>query len=823
MSFTNVPSSAVLRRAALFVLYFVISLIPATAQTLLSGRVTDASGQALPGANVQVLERSLGDAANAEGRYRIAGLEPGAWRVQISFVGYETLERRVIIAAGTPEMRLDFSLREQTLSMEPLIVRATRATERTPMTFTDIDKTTIARNNTGLDAPYLFRWTPSAVETSDAGAGVGYTGIRIRGSDATRINVTINGIPLNDSESQSVYWVNMPDFLSSVENIQIQRGVGASTNGPGAFGASINLQTKQLSSEAFADLGLSGGSFNTWRRHVRFGSGRLGNGFSIEGRYSHVSSDGYVDRASSDLRSGFVTAGWTGDRSLLKFNVITGQERTYQAWYGIPKDYLKDPQLRRFNPAGTERPGEPYENETDNYRQTHYHLIYNTQWHPRWNLNLALHYTRGAGYYEQYKAQQAFAEYGLSDVSTGNDTIRSTDLVRRLWLDNHFYGGVYSLTWRSEDERTEVTTGGAYSIYDGLHFGEIVWAQFAGSMAGRHRYYENDARKTDFNMYQKWNRRIGSRWDAYLDVQYRRVGYDFLGYNRNLEQVDQNVALSFFNPKIGAQYQFNTRTQAYASLAVGNREPNRNDYTENSPDTRPLSERLYNAEAGYRHSGELGALGINGYYMFYRNQLVLNGQINDVGEYMRVNVDRSSRLGLEIMAEIRPIKSLRLAANYTLSRNRVAAFTEYVDQYDAEFNWIGQLAVERSQTHLAFSPSHIANAEVEWNLWADASEQRRLSATLLNKYVGRQFIDNSSDEANALPAYFYSDLRLEYQLQPAFARSLGLNLLVQNLWNAQFASNAWSYRYQADGALLLDQGFFPQAGRNVLLGLTLGF
>lgn len=812
-----------LHRTALSVFLWIAFSATAGAQAVLSGRVTDAAGSPLPGANVLVIGYSQGDAADAEGRYKINDLEPGHWRVQVSFVGYEPMVKKAVIAPGTAELRLDFTLHEGSFYMEPLIVRATRATERTPMTFSNIDKATIARNNTGVDAPYLFRWTPSAVETSDAGAGVGYTGIRIRGSDATRINVTINGIPLNDSESQSVYWVNMPDFLSSVDNVQIQRGVGASTNGAGAFGASINLQTKPLSNEAFADLSLGAGSFNTWRRNVRFGSGRLGGGFSIEGRYSHISSDGYVDRASSDLRSGFVTAGWTGDRSLLKFNVITGQERTYQAWYGIPKDYLKDPVLRRYNPAGTERPGDPYENETDNYRQTHYHLIYNTQWHPQWNLNLALHYTRGAGYYEQYKAQQAFAQYGLDNVTTDNDTIRSSDLVRRLWLDNHFYGGVFSTTWNSSDQKTEMVTGGAYSIYEGLHFGDIIWAQFAGTMPKGFRYYENDARKTDFNIYQKWNRRLAERWDAYVDVQYRRVGYDFLGYNRNREQVDQNVALQFFNPKFGAQYQTGKHSTAYASFAVGSREPNRNDYTENTPDTRPLTERLYNAEAGYRHNGQRSALSINGYYMFYRNQLVLNGQINDVGEYTRVNVDRSYRLGLEMMAEVRPIKSLRISANYTLSRNRVAAFTEYVDQYDADFNWTGQLAVERRQTHLAFSPSHIANAELEWIFRADAAGQPLLSATLMSKYVGRQFIDNSSDAANVLPAYFYSDLRLEYQLRPAFARNLSLNLLVQNLWNAQFASNAWSYRYQAEGTLLLDQGFFPQAGRNILLGLTLGF
>ena len=792
-------------------------------QTTLSGRILDATGAPLPGANVVLEERVQGDVADAQGQYRITDVPPGTWTLRASFVGYETQRQKVTIAPNTGTLTLDFRLAEQGLNMEPLIVRATRATERTPMSYVLLDKSAIERNNVGLDAPYLFRWTPSAVETSDAGAGVGYTGIRIRGSDATRINVTINGIPLNDAESQIVYWVNMPDFLSSVDNVQIQRGVGASTNGAGAFGATINLQTNSLPAEAYAGVNLGAGSFNTLRRNVQFGSGRLGNGFSIEGRLSHISSDGYIDRASSDLRSWYLSAGWMGDRSLLKFNVFSGQERTYQAWYGVPAEFLNDPKLRRFNPAGTERPGEPYDNEIDNYRQTHYQLIRNTQLSSNWNLNLALHYTRGAGYFEQYKAEQAFAGYGLPDLVAGGETISQTNLIRRLWLDNHFYGGVYSLTYRSADTRIEAVLGGAYSIYEGLHFGEVVWAEFAGSLPKGFRYYENDARKTDFNIYQKLNYRLSDKWDSYLDLQYRRVGYDFLGYNIELEQVDQTLRLGFFNPKFGMQYRPGPRAEAYASFAVASREPNRNDYTQSTPDARPLPEQLYNTEIGYRYAGKKGAVAANVYHMYYRDQLVVNGEINQVGEYVRINVPRSFRLGLELMTEYRPAEKLKLTANYTISRNRVSAFTEFVDEYDEDFNWTGQLAIERRNTALAFSPAHIANGELEWHLIGKPEDKKSLSAALLSKYVGKQYIDNASDEANALSPYFFSDLRVQYVIQPTFARRIGLTLLVQNLFNEQFASNAWSYRYTFDGAPLLDQGFFPQAGTNFLLGLNVGF
>jgi iron complex outermembrane receptor protein len=812
-----------MRQLLLLLATFILACLKLSAQSLVSGRIFDSNGKPMAGANVWISKLSKGDASDANGYYRIAEIPAGAHTIEVSYIGFETASRAIFIQPNKELTNLDFELRNAGYAMEPLLVRATRATRRTPMTFSSISKAEIQQQNIGLDAPYIFRWTPSAVETSDAGAGVGYTGIRIRGSDATRINVTINGIPLNDAESQSVYWVNMPDFLSSVDNVQIQRGVGASTNGAGAFGASINLQTNTMQHAPYASVGISGGSFNTFRRNIEFGSGRLTNGFNIEGRLSAINSDGYIDRASADLKSWYLGAGWTGKRSLLKFNIFSGQEKTYQAWYGVPGNYLNDPVLRRFNPAGTERPGEPYDNETDNYQQTHYQLLYNTQFSRGWNLNLALHYTRGAGYYEQYKANESFSNYGIPDVLTTSDTIRSTDLIRRLWLDNHFYGNVFALTWQSEDARFESVTGGAFNIYQGLHFGDIIWAEFAGTLPKNYRYYENDARKTDFNIYQKWNYRFATKWDAYLDLQYRAVDYRFLGYNRQLEQVDQDVALHFFNPKVGLQYRPDERSVAYASFAVGHREPNRNDFTENTPDTRPLPERLLNTELGWRLSGEKGAAGLNVYHMYYKNQLVLNGQINDVGEYVRINVDQSYRAGLELMTEYQLFQGLKGSVQYTLSQNRIIEFTEFVDVYDAEFSWLEQRAIVRRNAPLAFSPSHIANAGLEWRVFGQPQAKSQLGVRLMGKYVSRQFIDNSSDQNNTLKPYFFSDLSINYNLLPGFVRKIDFQLLIQNLFDAKFASNAWSYRYIFDQTTAVDQGFFPQAGINFLFGVKIAF
>ena len=794
----------------------------AWAQCVLTGRVSDENGQPLPGANVRILETQLGSATDEQGTYRITNVKPGAYTLKVTYIGYETAIGRALVTEGQRLLKLDVALESRLIQVDELIVRATRAGEKAPMTYTNLDAEEIGKSNLGQDVPFLLRWTPSAVVTSDAGTGIGYTGIRIRGTDPTRINVTINGIPLNDAESQGVFWVDLPDFTSSAADIQIQRGVGSSTNGAGAFGASINLNTAQLRTEPYAEINSTVGSFNTLKGNLQFGTGLLKDKFTIDGRFSRITSDGYIDRATADLQSYYLSGAYMGEKSSLRFITFSGQEVTYQAWYGVPPQYLDNEELRTFNPAGMEKEGEPYDDEVDDYRQTHYQLIYNNQLRPHLNLNLALHYTLGKGFYEQYKADQALADYGLDNITIGGEVVSTTGLVRRLWLDNDFYGAVYGLNFQSPSGRLDATLGGGYHVYEGLHFGEVTWAEFASNSEKDERYYENSARKSDFNIFTKFNYELLPRLNAYVDLQYRRVGYDFLGFNREAENVKQSVGLDFFNPKAGLYYELSPRSHAYASFAVANREPNRNDYVESTLDSRPEPETLYNTEVGYRRNWNKAALGLNFYHMYYRGQLALNGEVNDVGAYTRINIDKSYRLGLELMGGLEITSGLRLDANATLSRNRVVAFTEFADVYDAGFNWLGQEAIGHVHTDLSFSPDIITGANLTYEVFRK-DPKHGLAFSLLNKYVGRQYIDNTSDLENSIDPYTFSDLRIRYVFRPGFAREVALTLLARNLLDAQFETNAWSYRYIFDGDVALDQGYFPQAGRNFLMGVTVGF
>ncbi len=789
-------------------------------QCTVTGQVTDAEGEPLPGANVMITDIRKGGVADANGVYRIENVPVGEHAIQASYVGYASERKTTEVTQNVSKLIVHLQLKKRIVEIDELVVRATRATEKTPMTYVNLPKEELETNNLGQDVPFVLRWTPSTVVTSDAGAGIGYTGLRIRGTDPTRINVTINGIPLNDAESQGVFWVNLPDFLSSTSDIQVQRGVGTSTNGAGAFGASINLSTAELDEQAYARVNGSVGSFNTRKTNVQVGTGLLDDRFSFQGRLSTIQSDGYIDRASSDLDSWFISGAYQGEKSVLRANVFSGHEVTYQAWYGVPADSLDT--NRTFNSAGTEKDGAPYDNEVDDYRQTHYQVLYNVQATPNWNLNLAAHYTRGQGFFEQYKADQTLADYGIEAPRPGGVSIETTDLIRRLWLDNDFYGLVYSAGFLNNTNRLDLTLGGAFNIYEGRHFGEVIWARFAGDSEIRDRYYDNDARKTDFNIYGKLNYELLYGLNAYLDLQYRRVGYEFLGFNRAGENVTQNVDLHFFNPKAGLFYALDDQTNLYASFAVANREPNRNDYVETTADSRPEPETLYNTELGYRRNWQRAALGVNLYHMFYRNQLALNGEVNDVGAYTRVNIDRSYRLGVEVIGGFQLLDDLRLEGTATLSRNKVASFTEFIDVYDENFGYQGQEAIAREETDLSFSPEIIASGQLSWDVLAKA-EKQDLNVTLLSKYVGKQYIDNSSDENNVIDPYFFSDLRLRYQWQAPFAKEVTLTLLVQNLWDAEYETNAYSYRYQFAGERVVDRWYYPQAGRNFLLGLTLGF
>ena len=791
----------------------------ASAQVAISGRVSDTDGSPLVGANILVKGAENISVTDENGRYQLRRMDPGSYTVVVTYVGYRPAERSVAVEPGRSEaITLNFQLEAQATVLQELTVSATRADAKTPMTYTNLDEEELQANNLGQDAPYLLRWTPSAVVTSDAGAGIGYTGIRIRGTDPTRINITINGIPWNDAESQGAFWVNLPDFISSASDVQVQRGVGTSTNGAGAFGATINLNTSQRRDDPYFQTNTSIGSFNTLKGNVQFGTGVMPNKFSLDGRLSRIGSDGYIDRARADLNSWYLSGAYHGAKSILRFNTFSGHEVTYQAWNGVPPDLVDDPETRTFNSAGTEKAGDPYDNEVDDYRQTHYQLLFDHQLASTLELSLALHLTQGEGFFEQYKADEDLADYGLEPVGEVN----SSDLIRRRWLDNDFYGTVYALRYTSPDDRLTTTLGGGYHIYEGRHFGEVIWARFASNSEIRELYYDNDAEKRDLNVYGKVNYELLPDLNAYVDLQVRRVSYDFVGINNQGNPVPAGDDLSFFNPKAGIFYQITPRTEAYASFAVANREPNRNDYTENPVGRWPLPERLYNTEIGWKHRWNKAALGVNFYHMDYKDQLVLNGQVNDVGEYMRINVPKSYRMGVELVGGLAIAPRLDLNGNFTLSRNKVESFTEYVDAYDAEFNWLEQQTINREDTDLAFSPNAIAGGDLSFKV-LPAGGKHHLDLSLMGKYVGQQYIDNSSDENNVLDAYWFSDFRLQYRWETGFFKEIGLTFLVQNVFDQLYETNAWSYRYNYDGTNLVDQGLYPQAGRNYLLGLSVGF
>lgn len=789
------------------------------AQCTVTGTITDQGESPLPGANVLIPQLETGAVSGLDGTYSIPDVPPGKYTLQVSYVGYAPWTTTFTVQPGQEELILPVDLQPSGIDLGSVTVQATRADERTPMTFVNLQKADLEENNLGQDVPYLLRWTPSAVVTSDAGTGIGYTGIRIRGTDPTRINVTINGIPLNDAESQGVFWVNMPDFITSASDVQIQRGVGTSTNGAGAFGATININTSKVEREAFARINTSAGSFNTFKRNVQFSTGLLKNKFTIDGRLSKINSDGYIDRATADMESYYLSGAYVSDRTMIRFNTFSGHEVTYQAWYGVPAEFLDDPETRTFNPSGTEKPGAPYEDEVDNYRQTHYQLLFNQQLGVDWNANVALHYTQGQGFFEQYKANQDLAEYGFTTQIIDGEL---PDLVRRLWLDNDFYGGVYGLNYTGD--RLDATLGGGVHVYAGDHFGEIIWSELAKGLTPEEQYYQNDALKSDVNIYGRANYELVSRLRGYLDLQYRRVDYSFLGLNRAGNQVDQNVNLNFFNPKVGLHYAWDDRTSAYASFAVAHREPNRNDYVESTVQSRPNPEQLLDTEVGFKKQFDRAALEATGYYMFYNDQLVLNGELNDVGAATRINVDQSYRLGLELTGGYQILSNLDLQASTTVSRNRIQEFRQFVDVFQDDGGFTQEERLLENTT-LSFSPSLIAATELTWQPLANQPwmSNQSLSLSLLSKYVSKQYLDNTSDEENIIDPYFFSDVRLQYSLRNVLTKEVRFTVLLQNVFDAMYETNGWSYRYLSGGDEVLLRGYYPQAGRNILVGLTVDF
>ena len=701
--------------------------------------------------------------------------------------------------------------------LDEVSVNAIRAKTNTPIAFTNLNKQQIEKSNLGQDLPFLISSTPSVVTTSDAGAGIGYTGFRIRGTDPSRINVTINGIPLNDSESQGVWWVNMPDFASSLENIQIQRGVGTSTNGAAAFGASINLQTIGLNNKAYAITNNSVGSYNTLKNNIEFGSGLINNKFTFDARLSRISSDGYIDRATSDLKSLYVQGTYFDNNSTLKGIIFSGNERTYQAWNGVPLIYLDS--NRTFNSY-------TYENEIDNYAQTHYQLHYSKNLNQKTILNIAGHFTHGEGYYEQEKLNQDLLDYNLSNIILTNDTITSTDLIRRKWLNNDFGGITFSV--KHVKENLNLIFGGAANKYSGQHYGNIIWAEYASNGNYNHEYYRNIATKYDNNIYLKSNYKASNNTSVFMDLQLRSLNYEFNGSDISGDIDRQEVNLEFFNPKFGLSHYLNKYQLFYASYAVANKEPNRADYVESSPNSRPVHETLFDTEIGYKYQDKWLMFNLNFYYMDYDNQLIKTGEINDVGYFTSKNVKNSFRKGVEIESSYILNNKLSLSGNLTISENKLDTLVQYVDNWDTG----DQNQVVHENTDLAFSPN------LTWAANINYKYNKNTNFLLNTKYVGDQYIDNTSSEKRMLESYMISNFQIDYHFKSSIFTKAKISFLVNNLFDIEYVNNAWIYRYisdssdpreyddytsQGDGNIYDMAGYFPQATRNYLLGLTLGF
>ncbi|MBO0932781.1 TonB-dependent receptor [Fibrella aquatilis] len=789
-------TNATTYRIAATLLLWSLFHLPTWAQSLtLSGTVRDADGT-LPGAAITLDGSLKGTNTDASGAFRLTNLRPGTYQLHASLVGYLPIDQPVVVPISEP---LTLTLRRSEVVMDEVVVLATRANEKSAIAYTDVTKRDLVKLNLGQDLPLLLNFTPSVVTTSDAGAGVGYTGIRIRGSDATRVNVTLNGIPYNDAESQGTYWVNMPDFASSVNSVQIQRGVGTSTNGAGAFGASVNVQTNALQKEPYAEVNLSGGSFNTRRATVQAGTGLMSGHFVVDARLSKIASDGYIERAASDLKSFYVSGGYYNQKSFVRLNVFSGQEKTYQAWNGVPEDILAT--NRRYNEF-------TYPNQTDNYQQDQYQLITSTELSRNWRANVSLFYTKGRGYYEEFKENDKLSKYGLPNVVIRDSVTTRTNLVRRRWLDNDFYGTVFSFDYDSKNRLT-ANIGGGLNRYTGEHYGEVVSGQFVP--ATPFRYYEDDASKTDVNAYGKAFYQFTPKLNAFVDLQVRQVNYSFLGFNSQLKNVQQQASLTFFNPKAGVTYTVNDRTTAYASFGVGNKEPNRDDYTQSTPGSRPLPETLYDWEAGVKTRTNRVALSVNGYFMDYTNQLVLNGAINDVGAFNRINVPSSYRAGVEVEATTLLTKTLRWSVNGTFSQNKIRNYTQFFDTDT------GQDKRQFTQTDIAFSPNVVAGSQLL------LTAVNGLEIGLLSKYVGRQFLDNTSSTDRKLNPYFVNDLRFIYTLKPTFAKEIAFTLLINNLFNELYESNGYTYAYISEGKVASYNAYYPQATRNFLAGVRVKF
>jgi iron complex outermembrane recepter protein len=794
----------------IFVLLLQLFIFASFGQFKLSGVVLG-NNEPLTGASV-VLDNSMyGVSTLSNGTFVFKNLKTGEYVVKVSFIGFETTEIKVDLKSDD---HISVQLEPNVILTDEILISASVAKSKTPMAYNNVSGEEISRQNMGQDIPYLLQLTPSFVATSDAGSGIGYTNFRIRGTDMNRINVAVNGIPLNDAESHGTWFVDQPDLASSIENVQVQRGAGTSTNGAAAFGATINLQTSTFNPDPYAEYKTAFGSFNTFKNTVLAGTGLINGKFTADARLSKVNSDGFIDRASADLKSFYISSGYYTETTVLKAIVFSGFEKTYQAWNGVPSELLKT--NRTYNSAGeyNDENGvvQYYDNQVDDYQQDHFQIHFSHSFNQNISLNASAHYTRGKGFYENYKEDEDLADYQIPPVIIGSETVETSDLVNQKWLDNDFYGLVYSFNY--EKDKTEFNLGGGYSIYDGDHFGKVIWAQFLGNAEPNHDWYRSTGLKKDFNVYAKYNYQVSEKINLFTDLQYRNINYAIDGIDDDLRDITQEHNFNFFNPKFGVFYEPQQNQQLYLSLAVANREPNRSNYVDADPSGKqPVHETLRDWELGYNYKSSAFSFSANYYYMSYKNQLVLTGEINDVGAPIMVNVDKSFRTGIELQAGVKITPTLQWNGNTTLSINKVKNFIEYVDNWDT---W-GQETYELGTTDLAFSPNVIANSRFTF------SSVSKLEFSFISSYVGKQFIDNTSNDDRVLNAWFVNNLSAGYSVNTRLFEQITLRLMVNNLFNEKYESNAWVYSYIYEGERYKMDGYFPQAGTHFMFGVDFKF
>jgi iron complex outermembrane receptor protein len=802
-------------------------------QQRIHGVVEDRTGTVIPAAQISVLNSNVQVNSDAKGKFELNQLpaSDSTYTIMVEKPGFLP-QSLTISAQSMDEVKVLLFTGMKTL--EDIHVNTTRLSDFNTSQILIRRINPLERKNFGQDIPILLEATPSLLTTSDAGAGVGYTGLRIRGVDATRINVTINGIPVNDPESHAVYWVNMPDLASSIENIQIQRGVGSSSNGAAAFGASVNIKTQDISEKPFGSIDQSFGSFGTSKTTIKAGTGIINKHFSLETRMSSIQSNGYLDRASSDLKSYFLSGAYIGNKSVLKAIVFSGKEITYQAWYGTPesritgdstamnayadRNGLSSEERENLLNSGRTYNYYTYKNQVDHYQQDNYQLHFTHTFNDKLILNLAGHYTYGRGYYEQYRKGENLVDYGLNPVMIGSDTIQQTDLIRRLWLDNDFIGAVYGVTYKPT-AHLDFVWGGSANTYFGGHYGELVWAQYASNSEIYQRYYNNDSRKTEASSYLKavYKR---DRFDVYTDLQFRHVDYAFIGkelVNGFPADVTQDVQFNFFNPKVGGSFKINTQQMIFMNYGISHREPVRADFVQSTAQNRPTFETLRDLEFGHQVNANRLTFTTNLYYMNYKNQLLLTGAINDVGAYIHTNVATSHRLGIEVYGAYRFDKKLKLTGGLTLSQNKVAQFNESVDVYLDTLPYYTQQVISHNNTDMSFSPNVIGNVGIEW------MPLENLQISWMTKYVGRQYLDNTGNVQRSIDPYNFSNLQINYSIFDKFCKEIQLGLMVNNAFNQLYENNGYTFSYVYGGQTTTENFYYPQAGRNFMARVLLKF